>query len=89
MGWADLLWHVAGFLAPALCVAAGLALMALALDRELPPLRRLLRRIAVNFAAGAAALLAGLLITGHDGRMLTYIALVLACATAQAWQTRR
>ena len=89
MSWADLLWHVAGFLAPALFVAVGLALLALALDRELPPARALLRRMAVNFVAGAAALLAGLVITGHDGRMLTYAALVLACAAAQAWQTRR
>jgi hypothetical protein len=89
MGFADLLWHVAGFLAPALFLAAGLALLAPALDRRWPPVRVLWRRVAVNFAVGAAALLAGLAITGHDGRILTYAALALACAGSQAWQMRR
>ena len=88
MNLANLLWHVAGFLAPALSVAVGLTLLAQALDRKLPSARLLLRQMAINFAVGALALLAGLLMTGHDGRMLTYAALVLVCAAAQAWQMR-
>ena len=41
----------------------------------------------LNFVAPAAAmalLLVGLWITGRDGKMLTYGALVLACATSHA-----
>lgn len=34
-------------------------------------------------------LLAGLALTGHDGRMLTYAALVLASATTQVLLSRR
>jgi hypothetical protein len=35
--------------------------------------------------AATAALLAGLVITGRDGRMATYAAMVLACALALWW----
>ncbi|MDR2153816.1 MAG: hypothetical protein LBE78_02135 [Burkholderiaceae bacterium] len=88
MGIVELIWHIAGFLAPALFMAVGLALLAPILTRKIPPARLLRRWMAVNFAVGAATLLAGLAITGHDGRVLTYAALVLACASAQAWQTK-
>jgi len=83
LGW---IWHVAGLLAPALFVAAGLAALALPLEKTRPPARAMLRRVAVNFAVGAGVLLAGLALTGHDGRMATYAALALACAAVQAWQ---
>jgi hypothetical protein len=33
--------------------------------------------------AGSAALLGGLWFFGHDGKMVTYAALVLVCATVQ------
>jgi hypothetical protein len=85
MGFMGLIWHVAGFLAPALFIAVGLALLAPMLERKMSPVRVLWRRMMVNFAVGSTVLLAGLAITGHDGRMLTYAALVLACAAAQAW----
>ncbi|SCK45267.1 hypothetical protein VAR608DRAFT_4413 [Variovorax sp. HW608] len=38
---------------------------------------------AVNFGVGVAVLAAGLIVFGQDGRMATYGALVLACATSQ------
>lgn len=85
----DLVGHVAGFLAPALGVGAGVALLARLLDRKALPARTLLKNCAINFAVCAAVLLAGLALSGHDGRMLTYVALALACAAAQAWQMRR
>ena len=43
---------------------------------------------AIQFAVGTAALLAGLVIFGVDGKMLTYLALVLSCATSQWLLTR-
>ena len=45
-------------------------------------------RFAINSAAGLATLVAGLWYFGHDGKMATYAALVLAVATAQ-WLTAR
>ena len=36
-----------------------------------------------------AVLVGGLVLSGHDGRMATYAALVLASAACQAWLTRR
>lgn len=39
--------------------------------------------MALHFAVGAAVLAAGLAVWGRDGRMLTYAALVLACASSQ------
>jgi hypothetical protein len=38
---------------------------------------------AINFIVGVAVLSAGLMIFGRDGKMATYVALVLACATSQ------
>ena len=86
LGWS---WHVVGLLAPALFVGAVLALLALPLEKTRPSARALLRRAAVNFVVGAGVLLAGLALTGHDGRMVTYAVLVLVCAAVQAWQMRR
>ncbi|MFT4195879.1 hypothetical protein [Ottowia sp.] len=85
----DFVWHVAGFLAPALFVAAGLAALARVVERKWAPARVLLAQAAINFVVGLAVLLVGLAFTGHDGRMLTYAALVLACAASQAWLSRR
>ena len=89
MDFMGFVWHIAGLLAPAPFVAAGVTLLALLVDRKWPSLRVVLRRIAINAVVCAAVLLAGLALTGHDGRMATYAVLVLACAAAQAWQTRR
>ena len=38
---------------------------------------------AVNFAVGTVVLTAGLVLFGRDGRMLTYVVLVLAMALSQ------
>ena len=40
-------------------------------------------RWAILFAVGVAVLAAGLVLWGRDGKMLTYAALVVACATCQ------
>ena len=78
----DLLLHLAGLLAP----AAGVALVVSLLARPLfgPAVSQWwLRSFAFDFMAGSGALLAGLWLFGHDGRTLTYGALVLACASSQ------
>ena len=85
MGPLDALWHVLNLLAPAL----GLGVIAASLSKLL--WRRALaavrwRRLAA-WACGAAllALLAGLVLSGHDGRMATYAAMVLASTMALWW----
>ena len=42
-------------------------------------------QIAINFVVGVVVLAAGLVLLGRDGKMLTYVALVIATATSQWW----
>jgi len=85
MGPLDALFHLLNLLAPAL----GLGVVAAALSKLLwraglggVPWRRL-----AGWACTAAllALAGGLAITGRDGRMATYAAMVLASAAALWW----
>ena len=81
----DALNHLANLLLPALLLGALAALLAKGLwRRELQGASWL--RLA-TWAGGAAmlALLAGLALTGRDGAMATYAAMVLACAAGLGW----
>ena len=75
-----LFWHLVDFMLP----AAGAGALSAALCKGL--WRRALARVPwftlawQSAAAGLAVLVAGLVLTGHDGRMGTYAALVVACA---------
>ena len=85
MDAADAFWHLTNFLAPPVVLAAFAAALTRAVwRRELLPGRgwRLW-----GWASGATALtsLAGLALFGHDGRIATYAAMVLACALALWW----
>ena len=85
MDWLPLLWHVPGFAAPALAVGFALACAGAWRTRKTRPfLRALLVQTAINFLVGLGALMLGLALTGHDGRMITYLAMVAAMALAQA-----
>ena len=46
------------------------------------------RRMAVHAGVGLLVLVAGLVLQGHDGKMSTYLALVLLAATAE-WVMHR
>ncbi|MBZ8141927.1 hypothetical protein CLD22_18720 [Rubrivivax gelatinosus] len=86
MGPLDALWHLLNFLLPAAGVAALAAAAAKLLwRRELKPVPwfRLARDAAL---ANLAVLVAGLVLTRHDGRIVTYGAMVLACALALWWR---
>jgi hypothetical protein len=74
--------HTIGFLFPALGVG-GVLWLALRTRRS----ARLgsMGQALVLFVAGALVLLAGLLVFGRDGKMLTYTALVLVQGTAGWW----
>lgn len=79
----SLLNHLLNFFAPALAVGG---LLALAARMALPGLARgrsLAGAAGLNAGVGSLVLVAGLLVFGRDGRMLTYGALVLACASSQ------
>lgn len=86
MGPLDAFWHLLNFVLPALAVAALAAGAAKLLwRRELKPVSwgRLARDAAI---ANLLVLVAGLVLTRHDGRILTYAAMVLACAIALWWR---
>ena len=85
MGPLDALWHLLNFALPALGVAALGALGAkLAWRQELG--RTSWVRLALwASVAGLVAVVAGLLLFGRDGRMATYLMLVLASAAALWW----
>lgn len=81
----DGLWHLLNFFAPAVFVGAASAAAAKLLwRRELAAVGW--RRLAGwASGAGALALAGGLVVTGRDGRMGTYAAMVLATALALWW----
>ena len=88
MTWGDLFWHVAGFLAPALVLAPAMVL-ACRLLRWRPALKLgWMAQVGVNLAACVVVLVLGLVLTGADGRVLTYTMLVVASATCQWLLTR-
>jgi hypothetical protein len=83
MGPLDLFWQLAGFLAPAAGVALLVSLAARVLLPEGARAGSWKTAWALDFLAGSAALLAILVLSGRDGTLLAYGALVLASATTQ------
>jgi hypothetical protein len=85
MGPLDALIHLGNLLLPAF----GLGVIASALSKLLwrTALRGVAWRRLAGWACGGAllALLGGLAVTGRDGRMATYAAMVLATAAALWW----
>lgn len=84
----DLLIALLNFFAPALVVAPLVALAARATFRKSLESFSWWSHIAINSIAGGVILAGGLVHFGRDGKMLTYVAMVLAVATAQ-WLTLR
>jgi len=86
---ADAFWHVTNFFAPALCLGAAAAVATRWIWRREVAGVGVLRLWA--WASGAAALVsvAGLAVFGHDGRMATYAAMVMASAVALWWTAFR
>jgi hypothetical protein len=75
--------HLLNFAAPALWLAAAAVLAGRML---LPAGRQLLGwplRLVVDFLAGLAVLVAGLLLTGNDGQMTTWAVLAAVVATVE------
>ncbi|HPK33338.1 hypothetical protein [Ottowia sp.] len=85
MDWLSLIWHVLGFVAPAVAVGAALAFVgAMFSGLNKASARTLLARAAINSAVGVGALMVGLALTGRDGKMLSYLGMAVAIAFAQS-----
>ena len=81
----DAAWHLLNLFGAAVGVGLLSAAMAkLFWRRELSSVR-LGRLAAWSCGAGAVVSLAGLVLSGRDGRMATYGAMTLACAVAFWW----
>lgn len=85
----DLINHLLGFLAPALAVAAVVALVAHWFMAKRPSAPGFIPQLAINFGAGACALALGLWFFGNDGKMASYAAMVVVCASVQMFALRR
>ena len=83
MGPLALLNHLANFLAPAVVVGAVLPLLARLVRRAHAVRRSWWRQSLLNALGGVVALLGGLVYFGHDAKMASYAAMVVACATVQ------
>lgn len=87
MGPLDLLNHLLNFAAPALFVALVVTLAAPWVVGRAALAWRV--QFAIQAGLGLAVLLGGLMLTGRDGRMGSYAALVLAAAACQWLMARR
>jgi hypothetical protein len=83
MGFLDAANHLLNFLAPAMAVALLVALFARLFKLNRPLAQRFIAQAAINFVACAAVLTAGLWFFGRDGKMATYVAMVLVSASVQ------
>ena len=81
----DLALHLLNFAAPAWALALALVLWARLMPRRWLPRARasLLVQVLIQGVVGTGVLLAGLVLLAHDGKMVTYGALVLVAATVQ------
>ena len=75
--------HLFNFIAPACAVAAWLALVTPLVSPVSLGWRAWRRQFLLGSVVGTVVLLAGLIGFGNDGKVITYAAMVLACATSQ------
>jgi len=88
MGLIAALNHLLNFVAPALALAVLLPVFARMTGRGKASNRSFALQSGVNFVACLAVLIAGLWLGGRDGKMLTYAAMAVVCASTQ-WAMRR
>ena len=85
MGPIDAFWHLLNFFAPALGVGLLAPSFAKLLWRRELGAVSWTRLSAWAIASCAAVSVAGLVVFGHDGKMVTYAAMVTACALTLWW----
>jgi hypothetical protein len=82
MSWDDALWHLFNFVLPALTLSLGLTAWGSYQYRRQAQISWLWRWV-INAMAGVAVLVAGIWLSGQDGKMSTYAAMILVCATVE------
>jgi hypothetical protein len=85
----SLIVHVLNFSAPAVGVSAWITLISPLIWRGSDRWKAWKSRFVLNSLAGVLMLLVGMIWTGQDGKMISYAAMVLACATSQWLLTRK
>jgi hypothetical protein len=85
----SLIVHVLNFSAPAVAVSAWITLLSPLIWRGSGRWKAWKSRFVLNSMAGGLTLLLGLIWSGQDGKMMSYAAMVLACATSQWVLTRK
>ncbi|WP_422619063.1 hypothetical protein [Rhodoferax ferrireducens] len=75
-------------MAPALWLAVLMTLAARFFMKKRPAALSLYAQAAINFVVSATVLALGLWLWGDDGKMVTYSAMALLCASSQ-WLMRR
>jgi amino acid permease len=80
--------HALNFLAPALWLALLLPAVSLIFMKKRSAALKIPAQAALLFVVGVVVLVIGLVVFGRDGKMLTYLALVLATATGQ-WAVQK
>lgn len=83
MGPLDILNHLLNFLAPATVVAVLVAVFARFFLTNRGAALSIWMQCAINFVACCAALGFGLWFFGRDGKMVSYGAMLLCCASSQ------
>ena len=83
MGPIDLFNHLLNFIAPALVAGGGVAVFSRSFMKKSTQPSAIWSKIAINSVVSVITLVAGLVVFGRDGKMLTYLALVLVVATSQ------
>jgi peptidoglycan/LPS O-acetylase OafA/YrhL len=80
----DVLFHLLNFALPALFVGGALALWGKRYDKK-----NIRKTWLINSLAGIVAMIAGLMVFGVDGKMLSYALLLMACSLSQLLISRR
>ena len=83
MGILALLNHAINFAAPALWLALLMPLLGRIFMKNRAVAHTPSAQVAILFGVGLLVLLLGLALFGRDGKMLTYLAVVIAIATSQ------
>jgi predicted branched-subunit amino acid permease len=83
MSLLDASLHALNFMLPALFMAIVMVFASRSFKQKRSPALSLTAQLAIHFIACLAVLILGLILTGHDGKMMTYLAMVLVSASLQ------
>jgi hypothetical protein len=83
MGVIDATFHLLALGAPAFFVALLVTYIGRFFKQNKPLAQAFIQKFAINFIVCLGVLLIGLVLTGRDGKMLTYLSMIVASATVQ------